>query len=118
MDNLKHKLANRKRRQKRVRSIVSGTEARPRLSVFFSLRHVTAQLVDDVTGRTLVYSTSVGQKKLPANLTEKAKWVGSDIAKKAIAKKYTKVVLDRNGKLYHGRVAALANAARAAGLEI
>ncbi len=118
MDNLKHKLANRKRRQLRVRSIVNGSESRPRLSVFFSLRHVTAQLVDDVSGRTLVYSTSVGKKNLPENLTERAKWVGNDIAKKAAAKKYTKVVLDRNGKLYHGRVAALADAARDAGLDI
>ena len=90
MDSLKHKLANRKRRKLRVRSIINGSEARPRLSVFISHHHVTAQLVDDVTSRTLVYSTSVGKKNLPVNLTERAKWVGSDIAKKANTKKYQK----------------------------
>ncbi len=118
MDNLKHNLANRKRRKLRVRSIVKGSESRPRLSVFISHRHVTAQLIDDNTSRTLAYSTSIGKKNMPANITERAKWVGVDIAKKANAKKLNRAVLDRNGKLYHGRVAALADAARKSGLEI
>ena len=118
MNDLRHKLVNRARRKARVRSVVHGSETRPRLSVFVSHRHITAQLVDDDKMRTLVYSTTVGKKDLPINMTERAKWVGSEIAKKAKANKYDRVVFDRGAKLYHGRVAALADAAREAGLEI
>lgn len=118
MDNLSHKLANRARRKLRVRSKVHGSTQRPRLVVYVSHRHVTAQLVDDDSHKTLAYSTTVGKKDLPINLTERAKWVGTDIAKKAKSKKCQRVVFDRGGKLYHGRVAALAEAAREAGLEI
>jgi len=118
MDNLKHKLDNRKRRKLRVRQVISGSPTRPRMSVFISNHHVTAQLIDDTSGKTLVYSTTVGQKDLATNMTERAKWVGLDIAKKAKAKKYSVVVFDRGGKKYHGRVASVAEAAREAGLEI
>ncbi|MHB1864643.1 MAG: 50S ribosomal protein L18 [Candidatus Saccharimonadales bacterium] len=118
MDNLSHKLDNRLRRKHRVRSVVKGSETRPRLSVHVSHRHVIAQLVDDDNKRTIAYSTTVGKKDVPMNMTERARWVGTDIAKKAKAKKLNKVVFDRGSKLYHGRVAALADAARESGLEI
>jgi large subunit ribosomal protein L18 len=118
MDNLAHKYKNRARRRNRVRSVVRGSAERPRLAVHVSHRHITAQLVDDDKMQTLAYSTTIGQKGLPLNMTERAKWVGVDIAKKAKTKKYARVVFDRGSKLYHGRVAALANAARESGLEI
>jgi large subunit ribosomal protein L18 len=112
-----HKQANRARRQGRIRSVVSGTAQRPRLSVYVSNLHITAQLVDDTSSKTLAYVTTVGQKSLKGTMTEKAEWVGAEIAKQAKAAKIKAVVFDRGGKLYHGRVAALANAARNAGLE-
>jgi large subunit ribosomal protein L18 len=84
--------------------------------VFVSNRHVSAQLIDDTTHKTLAYSTTVGQKAA-GTMTEKATLIGADIAKKAKAIKITKVVFDRNGRLYHGRVKALATAARENGLE-
>jgi large subunit ribosomal protein L18 len=112
-----HKQANRARRQGRIRSVVSGTAQRPRLSVYVSNLHITAQLVDDTSSKTLAYVTTVGQKSLKGTMTEKAEWVGAEIAKLAKAAKIKAVVFDRGGKLYHGRVAALANAARNAGLE-
>ncbi len=117
-DTLSHKLANRNRRKLRVRSIVKGSQDRPRLSVHLSHKHITAQLVDDDKHLTLVYSTTIGKRDLSKNMTERAIWIGEDIAKKAKAKKYNHVVFDRGSKLYHGRVAALAEAARNAGLEI
>jgi len=114
---LAHKLNNRARRQGRIRSIVSGTAKRPRLSVFISNLHVTAQLIDDTTHKSLGYVTTVGQKAAKGTMTEKATWVGNEIAAQAKAAKIKTVVFDRGGKLYHGRVAALAEAARKAGLE-
>lgn len=105
-------------RKNRIRSKVSGTTERPRLTVFISNLNVSAQIIDDVKGITLASSTTVSNKTAGKTMTEKAEWVGADIAKKAIAKKVKKVVLDRNGKLYHGRVAALADSARKAGLEL
>lgn len=114
---LAHKLHNRDQRKGRVRSVVSGTAQRPRLSVFVSNVHITAQLVDDASGKTVGYVSTVGQKAVKGNMTAKAAWVGEEIAKQAKAKKVKKVVFDRGGKLYHGRVAALAEAARKAGLE-
>ncbi len=112
--NTLHKLARRKHR---VRATVSGTSERPRLSVFVSNTHVTAQIIDDTKHSTLAYITTVGQKDLPSTMTEKAFWVGTEIAKKAKALKLKQVVFDRNGRLYHGRVKALADAARAGGME-
>jgi large subunit ribosomal protein L18 len=96
---------------------VSGTAERPRLRVTISNLHVTAQLIDDVSGKTLVYVTTVGQKSLKGTMTEKAVWVGEQIATQAKSKKIKAAVFDRGGKLYHGRVAALADAARKAGME-
>jgi len=114
---LAHKLHNRAQRKSRIRSIVSGTAKRPRLSVYISNTHVTAQLIDDGNNKTIGYVTTVGQKAVKGTMTEKAAWVGEEIAKQAKSAKIKSVVFDRNGKLYHGRVAALADAARNAGLE-
>lgn len=114
---LAHKLHNRAQRKSRIRSVVSGTATRPRLSVYISNTHVSAQLIDDTSHRTLAYVTSVGQKAVKGTMSEKATWVGQEIASRAKAAKIKTVVFDRNGKLYHGRIAALAEAARNAGLE-
>jgi large subunit ribosomal protein L18 len=114
---LAHKLHNRKQRQSRIRSVVSGTAQRPRLRVSISNVHITAQLIDDTQGQTVVYVTTVGQKSLKGTMSEKAVWVGTEVAAQAKAKKVKTAVFDRGGKLYHGRVAALADAARKAGLE-
>lgn len=111
-------LAKLNRRRARVRSTVSGTSARPRLSVKITLMHVTAQIIDDTTGRTLAYVSTVGKtKEVKGNMTAKAVWVGEQIAATAKAKKIKQVVFDRNGRIYHGRLHALADAARGAGLE-
>jgi len=112
-----HKLHNRFQRAHRVRATVAGTAARPRLSVHVSNLHVTAQLIDDDDKNTIAYVSTVGAKGAKGTMTEKAAWVGVEIAKKAKAKKVTAVVFDRGAKLYHGRVKALADAARNAGLE-
>lgn len=114
---LAHKLHNRAQRHSRVRAVVSGTAQRPRLSVHVSNLHVSAQLIDDTAGKTLAQVSTVGQKTVKGTMTEKAAWVGTEIAAKAKAAKIKQVVFDRGGKLYHGRVAALADAARKAGLE-
>jgi large subunit ribosomal protein L18 len=111
MDRVAHKLQNATRRKARVRAIVSGTGDRPRLSVHVSNKHINAQLIDDTKHQTIVQVSTVGQK------TIKAGWVGGEIAKKAKAAKVKRIVFDRNGRLYHGRIKALADAARAEGLE-
>ena len=105
----------------RVRKNLSGTQARPRLNVFRSLNHIYAQIINDETGVTLV-SASTMDKEIGATVSfggnvEAAKVVGKAIAERAVAKGINKVVFDRGGYLYHGRVAALAAAAREAGLE-
>ena len=105
------------RRRARIRATISGTAARPRLSVKISLRHVIAQLIDDQQAKTLAYVTTVGKKDVTGNLTEKAAWVGQHIADAAKTKKIKQVVFDRGGRLYHGRLHALAEAARKSGLE-
>ena len=117
MNNLNHKLLNRQLRKHRVRAQISGTAQRPRLSVYVSNLHVTAQLIDDTAHKTLGYATSIGNKSATGTMTEKAAWVGDEIAKQARAAKVKTVVFDRGSKLFHGRVAALAEAARKAGLE-
>lgn len=117
MDTLAHKLHNRNQRKQRIRSVVNGTAKRPRLNVHVSNHHITAQLVDDTAGKTLGYVTTVGQKSLKGSMSQKAEWVGAEIAERAKTAKIKAVVFDRGGKLYHGRVAALADAARKAGLE-
>ena len=116
MNHLAKKLLNHSLRKGRIRSRISGTAERPRLTVTISHLHVSAQIIDDVAGKTLAASTTVGTKQT-GTMTERAAWVGADIAKKATAKKVKKVVLDRNGRLYHGRIKALADAAREGGLE-
>ena len=110
-------MKKRQLRKDRVRSVVSGTKERPRLSVFISNTHVSAQIIDDTKGITLVSSSSVGNKAVKGTMTEQAALVGTDIAKKAKAKKITKIAFDRNGRKYHGRIKALADAARQNGLE-
>ena len=117
MNNLSHKLHNRQLRKHRIRSQISGTAERPRLSVHISNLHVSAQLIDDITHRTLAHATTVGQKSVKGSMMDKAAWVGAEIAKQAKTAKVKTVVFDRGGRLYHGRVAALADAARKAGLE-
>lgn len=111
------KLKNRAQRAGRVRSIVRGTNDRPRLSAHVSSQHVTAQVINDETHKTLCYVSTVGAKAAQGTLTEKAAWVGTEIAKKAKAAKIKQVAFDRGSKLYHGRVQALADAARTGGLE-
>ncbi len=113
------KLARAKRKT-RVRSRVTGSSERPRLNVFRSLKHIYAQAIEDTTGRTLV-SASTKSPELKGSFRhggniEAAKKVGELIAKKCLEKGIQKVVFDRNGYLYHGRVKALAEAARASGL--
>lgn len=117
MNRLTKKISNLKLRKNRVRSTVSGTQERPRLSVTVSNTHVSAQIIDDSAGKTIVSATTVGNKAAKGTLTEKAALIGAEIAKKAKAKKVSKIVFDRNGRKYHGRVKALAEAARAGGLE-
>ena len=109
-------LAKLNRRRARVRSVVSGTPERPRLSVKISLAHITAQVIDDTKGTTIAYVTTVG-KDVKGTMTERAVWVGEHIAAAAKTKKVSKVVFDRNGRVYHGRLNALAEAARQSGLE-
>lgn len=109
------KLDNLSLRKGRVRAKVGGTAERPRMSVFISNRNVSAQLIDDMTGRTLAAASSL--KMEDGSLTDKAKYVGAEIADKAKAANITKVVFDRNGRQYAGRLDALANAAREKGLE-
>ncbi len=120
MSSLAQKKEARLKRQVRVRKKVRGTAQRPRLNVFKSARHIYAQLIDDVAGATLVSaSTAVDEVKAGLGYTgniEAAGKVGAEIAKRALAKNITTVVFDRNGFLYHGRVKALAEAARENGL--
>ncbi len=108
--------AARRRRHRRVRVRVWGTPERPRLAVYRSLHHVYAQLIDDSSGRTLA-SASTLQLKLGRRDREAAAQVGRAIAERAQAAGLKRVVFDRGGFLYHGRVQALADAAREAGLE-
>lgn len=111
------KLAKRAQRKHRIRATVSGNADRPRLSVFISNTHVSAQIINDVDGKTLVSASTVAAKDANGSLTEKAAKVGADIAEKAKKAKISKVVFDRSGRKYHGRVKALADAAREKGLE-
>jgi large subunit ribosomal protein L18 len=117
MNRLSHKLEKLRLRKNRTRSNIIGTAERPRLSVNVSNLHVTAQVIDDTTHKTLAYVSTVGKKDLPKTMTERAEWVGTEVAKKAKAAKVKKVAYDRGGRAYHGRVKALADAARKAGLE-
>ncbi len=111
----------RKRRHLRVRKKVSGTPERPRLNVYRSLRHIYAQLIDDNSGRTLVFASTL-DLDLRSQLTvagnkDAARQVGELLGKRAKDKGFEQVVFDRGGYLYHGRVQALAEGARAQGLK-
>ena len=117
MNNLALKAKNIALRKHRIRAKVSGTTERPRLSVFISGHHVSAQIIDDSKHKTLAAVTTIGSKAAKGTLTEKAAWVGTEIAGKAKTAKVTQVVFDRGGRMYHGRIKALADAAREKGLE-
>ena len=117
MINKESKNSARLRRHVRVRNKICGTKEMPRLNVFRSNSQIFAQIIDDTTGNTLVSSSSVALKIKNGGNIEGAKLVGTDIAKKAKTAKIKNVVFDRGGYLYHGRVKALAEAARENGLE-
>ena len=116
----KQRQVARKKRQRRVRKKIVGSVERPRLCVFRSSKHIYAQIVEDVNGKTLAAASTVAKGvddsvKYSGNV-EAAKVVGKKIAEAALAKDIKHVIFDRNGFLYHGRVKALADAAREAGL--
>ena len=115
-------LSSKNRIKYRIRKKVIGTTERPRLTVFRSMNNIYAQLVDDVNGKTLLSVSSISKELKSAytdkkTKTEDSKLVGKKLAELAIEQKIKKVVFDRNGYLYHGRVKAIADAAREAGLE-
>lgn len=114
-------ITGRDRRKLRIRRKINGTEERPRLSVFRSLKHIYAQVVDDVAGKTLAHCSTLAKDVKPAaddtTKSDAAKLVGKTIAAQLKAKGITKIVFDRNGYLYHGRIKALAEGAREGGLE-
>jgi large subunit ribosomal protein L18 len=115
MNNSQYKKEKRLRRHARIRAKVKGTSERPRLSVFRSNKSIYAQIIDDEKGVTLVSSSDI--KESNGSNIERAKKVGKEIAEKAKEKKITKVIFDRGGYLFAGRVKALADAAREAGLK-
>jgi large subunit ribosomal protein L18 len=111
----------RLRRKLSIRKRVSGTDERPRLTVFRSSKHIYAQVIDDTKSVSLVAASSISKELAKAGeektKREMAELVGASIAKACLAKGITKVVFDRNGYIYHGRVQALADGARKAGLD-
>ncbi len=109
-----NKLSRREKIKYSIRKKISGTEARPRLTIFRSNSEIYAQIIDDVSKKTIL---SVSSQKSTGSKTEKAKAVGAAVAAKAKAANISTVVFDRNGFLYHGRVKALADAARENGLQ-
>lgn len=106
----------RLRIKRRIRKKISGTEAKPRLSVFRSNKQIYGQIIDDLNGKTLVSASSV-KEDIKGNKVEQAQTIGKAVAEKAVAAGIKNVVFDRNGYLYHGRVKAFAEAAREGGLE-
>ena len=117
---IKTKEDRRERIKFRIRKRVQGTEARPRLTVFRSVTHIYVQVVDDMTGRTIASASSVEpaiKKTARGGNVAGAKTIGKTIAERLLDKGVQRVVFDRNGFLYHGRVKAVADAAREAGLE-
>lgn len=114
-------LTPREKRKQRIRKKIAGTADRPRLTVYKSLKHIYAQVVDDQSGRTIAYvgtgSKAVRDQVKDDSKTEAAKKVGAAVARAAMEKGVTQVVFDRNGFDFHGRVAAVAEAAREAGLK-
>lgn len=116
MSRLAHIKLTAERRAGRTRSHIHGTAERPRLSVHVSNLHVSAQIINDDSGKTVAAATSVGAK-LSGTMTERAVIIGSEIAKHAKKAKVNKVVFDRGANKFHGRIKALAEAARKEGLE-
>lgn len=115
------KLTPVEKRKARIRKKVSGTTVRPRMSVYKSLKYIYAQVIDDSTGRTIAFASSLSKElkgKDEGGKREDAKRVGKLIAEKCKAAKIEAVVFDRNGCPYHGRIAAVADAAREAGLAL
>ena len=115
------KQERRARIRKRIRKVITGTKEKPRLSVFRSNKHIYAQFINDDEGRTMLSVSSLNKEiaeKKNITKTEQAKLVGKLTAEKSKAFKITSVVFDRNGYLYHGRVKALADAARESGLKL
>ena len=114
-------IVGRERRKLRIRRKISGTAEKPRLTVFRSAKHIYAQVVDDVTGTTVAHASTLTKEVRTAldeaTKSDAAKKVGAAIAKLLLAKGISHIVFDRNGYLYHGRVRALADAAREAGLK-
>ena len=112
-------LTGRPRRRRRIRKKVNGTEARTRHAVFRSAKHTYVQVIDDTQGKTLASASTAAKdlKSLEGNKVDAAKAVGQVIAKACIDKGIKQVVFDRSGFMYHGRVRALADAAREAGLD-
>lgn len=113
--------SSQERRKRRVRKKISGTETRPRMSVFRSNKNIYAQLIDDLTGTTVASASTIDvelrERVTEVSKTEAAREVGKLLAERAQVKGFNKVVFDRNGNLYHGRVAAVAEGAREGGLE-
>jgi large subunit ribosomal protein L18 len=119
---VQNNLTSREKIKYRIRKRIKGTDQRPRLVIFRSLNNIYAQMIDDITGKTICSVSNIskevkGTSKDKASKLEKSKLVGKKIAEKALELKIKKVVFDRNGYLYHGRVKAVADAAREAGLE-
>jgi large subunit ribosomal protein L18 len=110
-------MSPRQKRHNRVRARVIGTPERPRLNVFRSLNHIYAQVIDDTQGHTLAAASTQDKGVTEAPKTEQAKAVGQLVAERAKAAGITKVVFDRGGYLYHGRIKALADGARDGGLD-
>jgi len=114
-------VVGRERRKLRIRRKINGTSERPRLSVFRSAKHIYAQVVDDVSGKTVAHASTLTREVRSgigeSTKVDAAKSVGQTIAKLLLAKGIDSIVFDRNGYLYHGRVRALADAAREAGLK-
>lgn len=112
-----HELTSRRKRQIRVRARVRGTVERPRLNVFRSANHIYAQVINDIEGRTLVAASTLDKEVSEAPKLQQAQAVGKLVAERAKAAGITKVVFDRGGYLYHGRIKALADSAREGGLD-
>ncbi len=119
---VQNNLTSREKIKYRIRKRIKGTDQRPRLVIFRSLSNIYAQMIDDITGKTICSVSNIskdvkGSSKEKTSKLDKSKLVGKKIAEKALELNIKKVVFDRNGYLYHGRVKAVADAAREAGLE-
>lgn len=112
------KTLGRHRRHRRVRKTISGTTSRPRLAVYRSNRHIYAQVIDDIEGRTLAASSTLAEDVSGDDPTQRAKAVGRAVAEKAKQAGVSAVVFDRGGFKYHGKVRAVAEGAREAGLDL